>query len=645
MDPLPLNTTFIIESISSNENQVQKLFNDGSAFMIQSQELISQFFGYSVLIIRNDEHNPPRSRLYVHYIGAGVTAIAVVLFIILFCYCHHVKNAAEKMAMDVYNPMVVLYAIGTYTPHPDDNDLKNIGGALGPLPLQVDIDNITRFCDEFGYKLREYKEKKEDALQWNEDEITNDLQFQSECLANNITKYDGLLVFVSCHGMEGGIITSDYKLIEKSFFHRSFSAKYPLSRKIPRVFIFDCCSGNEERVPRASISLNEPMQRKSGVHKELKEKTVMQYIGAKEKQLWQGNEDNPDFQLVQVDAANRGFQSKLNVSKGSYLITRFIDKSLEEKKENGKQFLYEIMDEIQQKLHQDGTQQIMTQYQNKTRYIRFKANNKMMRGVTVEMEKIVSAQDEKEDDNYDDDDNVVNNDNVVDIGIADAIPEHVEHYTDSSDSEDLYATSSESEGLYATAGPVEGLYAAAGNAEGQTQLHSKRGATAHVPQDMRQCSTVDRDDEIQNFLGNIGMSFYFANFKRSHFKTTGALVSITDDVLRSDLKIKNKSHRIKILNAISVMNSRGNRGGRNANMSKGTSSSRYRNDQRQRSSATAITTFLGRINMQCYAKRFKRNGYKTLQSLSCIDDDTLRLTMKIENVSDRKIILKALSSI
>eukprot|EP01083_Nonionella_stella_P062621 162817_1 len=483
MDPLPLNTTFIIESISSNENQVQKLFNDGSAFMIQSQELISQFFGYSVLIIRNDEHNPPRSRLYVHYIGAGVTAIAVVLFIILFCYCHHVKNAAEKMAMDVYNPMVVMYAIGTYTPHPDDNDLKNIGGALGPLPLQVDIDNITRFCDAFGYKLREYKEKKEDALQWNEDEITNDLQFQSECLANNITKYDGLLVFVSCHGMEGGIITSDYKLIEKSFFHRSFSAKYPLSRKIPRVFIFDCCSGNEERVPRASISLNEPMQRKSGVHKELKEKTVMQYIGAKEKQLWQGNEDNPDFQLVQVDAANRGFQSKLNVSKGSYLITRFIDKSLEEKKENGKQFLYEIMDEIQQKLHQDGTQQIMPQYQNKTRYVRFRETQ--MTGGSGVMEKVASREEDHEDD-----------------------------------------------------GKVK------------LEVHSKGGPASRVARDARNRSAIDRENEIYKFLENIGMNMYYMKFKRHEFKTTKTLMTITDDVLRLDLKIKNKSHRITILNAI-----------------------------------------------------------------------------------------------
>jgi len=43
--------------------------------------------------------------------------------------------------------------------------------------------------------------------------------------------------------------------------------------------------------------------------------------------VWARNTENPDFQLAQLDATTRGFQSKLNVMKGSYVITGFVDRA------------------------------------------------------------------------------------------------------------------------------------------------------------------------------------------------------------------------------------------------------------------------------------------------------------------------------
>ena len=61
-------------------------------------------------------------------------------------------------------------------------------------------------------------------------------------------QYDGLVVIFSGHGVDRFIITSDPKSVSKVAIHCIFSAKKPLIRKIPRIFWFDCYSGNRERV-------------------------------------------------------------------------------------------------------------------------------------------------------------------------------------------------------------------------------------------------------------------------------------------------------------------------------------------------------------------------------------------------------------
>ena len=48
-------------------------------------------------------------------------------------------------------------------------------------------------------------------------------------------KYDGLMVIISCHGIKGYIVSSNYKKISKEAIHRIFSGKKPMSREIPRI--------------------------------------------------------------------------------------------------------------------------------------------------------------------------------------------------------------------------------------------------------------------------------------------------------------------------------------------------------------------------------------------------------------------------
>merc|ERR1719474_139384 len=75
---------------------------------------------------------------------------------------------------------------------------------------------------------------------------------------------------------------------------------------------------------------------------------------------------------MEMHAANSGFQAKLNMETGSYLISMFAEKvsaNLSRKK-----YLYEIMDDIQTDLADKGKQQIVPVYHNRTRYVTFKRN-------------------------------------------------------------------------------------------------------------------------------------------------------------------------------------------------------------------------------------------------------------------------------
>ena len=88
------------------------------------------------------------------------------------------------------------------------------------------------------------------------------------------------------------------------------------------------------------------------------------------------DEDNPDFRLVTIMAANEGFQSKMRSDTGSYVITHFIDGVRDNiYNNNNDKFLMDILEEIQEDLHNQGKQLMVKTFNNKTEYVKFGFNN------------------------------------------------------------------------------------------------------------------------------------------------------------------------------------------------------------------------------------------------------------------------------
>ena len=78
-----------------------------------------------------------------------------------------------------------------------------------------------------------------------------------------------------------------------------------------------------------------------------------------------------------INAANDGFQSKMNTATGSYVITRFVKGVRKNVFEgNNKRFLHEILDDIQENLHDLGKQLMVKTYNNKTEWIKFVVNKR-----------------------------------------------------------------------------------------------------------------------------------------------------------------------------------------------------------------------------------------------------------------------------
>ena len=107
----------------------------------------------------------------------------------------------------------------------------------------------------------------------------------------------------------------------------------------------------------------------SGKHTELHHVTRANTL------VWAKDEDNPDYRLVVINAANEGFQSKMSLSKGSYVITQLTQRLGDNiGNDNNKRFLNEILGDIQEDLHHSGKQLMVKTFNNKTEYIKFVKN-------------------------------------------------------------------------------------------------------------------------------------------------------------------------------------------------------------------------------------------------------------------------------
>eukprot|EP01084_Bolivina_argentea_P089569 161594_1 len=304
---------------------------------------------------------------FLSYFMICLVFIVIILVIFLCIYHRKYKTKTQRTKIEkvfMSNPLVIVLGIGKYD-NIHDSDVMYYD-----IPIDIDIYNLKTFFNEFNYEIYPiYNDNNNHIkLRWTEKELIHLLQEKAQYFESNINKYDGLIVIISCHGSQHSIISSDYESIEKVAVHRIFSIKHPLSRNKPRIFIFDSCSGSDERVPALNENLIDMDRTKTirldRIHQE------------RATHVWKNNEVNPDYLLSVIHAANEGFESKMSKNKGSYLIREFITKNLENIRKNKSKCLGDIFDEIQFDLHQRGKQQIVATFHNKMRGIVLKKRAK-----------------------------------------------------------------------------------------------------------------------------------------------------------------------------------------------------------------------------------------------------------------------------
>ena len=367
-----------------------------------------------------------------------VLVVAVATFFIA-------KRRRERsaQAMLVENALVLTVSIGKYE---RDKILCEIDGSLSDMPaIKHDVENMADlFHNRLGYDFHPLPDpEKGPKLIWRERKLQRFLEKKAKFLSDNVGRgrqYDCLILIVSCHGMPQYILTSDYRKFSKIAVHRAFSL-YPNVRTIPRFVLFDCCQGNGERKPEKVLQIAAPAVGQAEEKKEeqmeeevpvIKEKKEVKEQGDVEvaelakdsgvaaatehgKQVevgdifadadrqWTTATQNPDHKLGRVNAANEGFTSRLDSKRGSFVIREFYEKYKAMLNGIETRYLFEIFDEIQTELQEQGKQLPECVWNDGTRYIVFKKNGKKKKSVpviapdsnAVEMVEIVEEDQEK----------------------------------------------------------------------------------------------------------------------------------------------------------------------------------------------------------------------------------------------------------
>ena len=308
--------------------------------------------------------------------------------------------------MVVSNALVAMISIGDYS---EGNKIptadKDFNGIFPDLAVEKDTETLKEFCEYMNWTFMSNGEKDgKFKTHWTENEVMSFLQEDvGDKMFNENSKFDGLIVCVSCHGIRDKIVTSDIKTIDKTAIHRVLSLKYPKKRRIPRIFIFDCCDGMDMRRPTieaSTIEMNqEPIEEMemtlvTTVPKAPENATEVEDSSESTEEVelvpsesrkntdlddvmrlnaWTSSTENPDYNMVAVYAANSGFVALMNY-KGSYLVyslVKAIKKNIQMKL--GKT-LAEVCEEVQNVLQDLGRQQTVNIFNNHTRTLIFRRN-------------------------------------------------------------------------------------------------------------------------------------------------------------------------------------------------------------------------------------------------------------------------------
>ena len=324
-----------------------------------------------------------------------IIVVAVFAFVMLICCsvimirCFWSTNLTASASMEmqtrpkssvpktdgpiISNGLVVGIGIGEY----ESDDWQN-------LNVKKDLQNLQEFSNFLGYEFM----SNHDKIYWTKEEILSYLR--NDVGAAFFTKkggkkYDGLLVCVSGHGVLGHVVTSKLEYVEKTAISRCICENYHQFVDIPRIVMFDACSGARERQSSLrSIGGDESNEAGKG--------DVKQHIIAMHSEEMSGDmtpKDNPadiegdigkagdmhetggsnkakrgssvgsdlDRNTAVIHAANSGYQAKMRGDIGSYLLSSFIYAVQTNQAKHEQKGLEELMEEIQNGLHKNGRQQ------------------------------------------------------------------------------------------------------------------------------------------------------------------------------------------------------------------------------------------------------------------------------------------------
>eukprot|EP01084_Bolivina_argentea_P014751 27585_1 len=314
-----------------------------------------------------------------------VGALAFLLCLIIICVCLYMKHkyrGLKNNEMSIENAMIILIGISEYDKSPKDPDIELQNVSIADLNVEETIKNMCRLfnTEHLNYSVfPTCKESQTIKTHWTEEEIINLLEQKAEDLNNNITvenagkkRFDGLFVAILSVGIEGHIVTSDMKIIEKFAIHRIFSKTiYADSRQHPRLFAFHTyCIDNQIQIknvsnPQCDVLPSNGIKFDNNENGDQGKGYGLDDVGDG---LWLSGTKNPDYKLAEIYV-----ETTTSESKNDYIddvLSQFATKIVEDPK----LYLYQVFDDITKELSIANNTTIKTTFNDQTRYVRFKKN-------------------------------------------------------------------------------------------------------------------------------------------------------------------------------------------------------------------------------------------------------------------------------
>ena len=292
-----------------------------------------------------------------HLLVAILTVLLFIVVIIVLCIWKirkrqssarrvlpvKMSNISSLWTVDV--GVIACISIGKYDKS-ENNDLS----------VRRDVENLRTFSRFMRYDFIERPNK----LYWTEEDVES---FLMNDIGNSLFRQNGkpkcnvLMICICAHGLRDQIVTSDGHLMDKTAIPRMISVHSPRIRDIPRIFVFDTPARSRQFIPAGPKMHHLVADSIEDTTGEIDLPVIGRNLildDFKVEGAWTSSTRNPDYKLVVISSGHvdNGFPAKMrNDEVGSlllYLLTNKLRRNIEDHEQKA---LAEIMNEIQEELH------------------------------------------------------------------------------------------------------------------------------------------------------------------------------------------------------------------------------------------------------------------------------------------------------